>query len=206
MAPKPTKPRTPGKDTPGVSLSMCSRPPTRESVPNAQPQSTKDERTGGLLDGSENESQSLAKLITNCSAATVTVKQYAGVSDKLDGLDLLRELRQAGAEAVAGKLERYERMLACQAISLDSLFHDLAQRAGNQGDVKKLEVFMRLALKAQSQARATIETLAAVKYPAPYIRQANIAHGHQQVNNGPIGARAEKTKTAPNELLEATDG
>ena len=36
---------------------------------------------------------------------------------------------------------------------------------------------MRLALKAQSQARATAETLALMKNPMPYIRQANIAHG-----------------------------
>jgi hypothetical protein len=36
-----------------------------------------------------------------------------------------------------------------------------------------------LALKAQSQCRATLETLAAIKNPQPvaFVRQANIAHG-----------------------------
>jgi hypothetical protein len=44
---------------------------------------------------------------------------------------------------------------------------------------------MRLALKAQSQSRATVETLAAIKNPpVVYARQANFAAGHQQVNNG----------------------
>ena len=45
--------------------------------------------------------------------------------------------------------------------------------------------YLRLALKAQSQCRATLATLAAVKNPQPvaFVRQANIAHGPQQVNN-----------------------
>jgi hypothetical protein len=44
---------------------------------------------------------------------------------------------------------------------------------------------MRLALKAQSQCRATLETAAAMKnsQPVAFVRQANVAHGPQQVNN-----------------------
>ena len=48
---------------------------------------------------------------------------------------------------------------------------------------------MRLALKAQAQARSTAEALALLKNPMPYIRQANIANGPQQVNN--CGAAGE---------------
>jgi hypothetical protein len=46
---------------------------------------------------------------------------------------------------------------------------------------------MRLALKAQSQCRATIETLAEIKNPQPvaFVQQADVAHGPQQINNGP---------------------
>src|SRR5262249_46188418 len=42
-------------------------------------------------------------------------------------------------------------------------------------------------LKAQAQCRAALETLVDMKNPAPfaYVRQANIAHGPQQVNNAP---------------------
>jgi hypothetical protein len=44
---------------------------------------------------------------------------------------------------------------------------------------------MRLALKAQGQCRATLETLAAIKNPpVVFAKQRNISHGHQQVNNG----------------------
>jgi hypothetical protein len=39
---------------------------------------------------------------------------------------------------------------------------------------------------------------------ARYINQANIAHGHQQVNNN--SSRAGETEKAPTQLLEQTDG
>jgi hypothetical protein len=46
---------------------------------------------------------------------------------------------------------------------------------------------MRLALRAQGQCRATLETLAAIKNPpVVFARQANINNGgQQQVNNAP---------------------
>jgi hypothetical protein len=67
---------------------------------------------------------------------------------------------------------------------------------------------MRLALRAQSQCRATIETLAEMKNPKPvaFVQQANIANGPQQVNNGPpfLGeaSRARESENQPNRLLE----
>ena len=46
---------------------------------------------------------------------------------------------------------------------------------------------MRLALKAQSQCRTTIETLTILKNPTTiFARQANIAQGSQQVNNAQV--------------------
>jgi hypothetical protein len=72
---------------------------------------------------------------------------------------------------------------------------------------------MRLAFKAQSQCRATLETLATIKNPPVlFAKQANIAAGHQQVNNGipaPSGAREignEQSKLSGdgNELLPDT--
>lgn len=52
----------------------------------------------------------------------------------------------------------------------------------------------RLALKAQAQGVRTLEVLGALKNPQPvaFVKQANIAHGPQQVNNGatePLPAR-----------------
>lgn len=159
-----------------------------------------------LLKGAETPSQQLARLVTQSSGAASTVKRYTETDHTLDSLDLLVELRQAGDEAVAGKLDRYERMLASQALTLDCMFQNLAERAGRQQTLPGLETLLRMALKAQSQSRATVEALAAIKNPMPYIRQANIAQGHKQVNNGRGRARAEKSESAPNKLLEVHDG
>ena len=67
--------------------------------------------------------------------------------------------------------------------------------------------YMRLALKAQGQCRATVETLALLKNPPVFARQANIAGGAQLVNNGTIQpTRAGIPESRPIELLgEATE-
>jgi hypothetical protein len=90
----------------------------------------------------------------------------------------------------------------------------LARRAAlNMGEyINAAETYMRLALKAQSQCRATIETLALIKNPPPvtFVKQANIAHGPQQVNNGAQPAaealRARESENQPNKLLEQQHG
>ena len=71
-----------------------------------------------------------------------------------------------------------------------------------------LEAFMRLALRAQSQSRATLETLAAIKSPPLVIvKQANLSGGAMQVNNGVAApARTREIENEQNKLLEATDG
>jgi mRNA interferase RelE/StbE len=61
-----------------------------------------------------------------------------------------------------------------------------ARRAVQAPFFDTTERYLRLALRAQSQSRATWEALIAIKNPPPvgYLRQTNIAHGPQQVNNG----------------------
>ena len=75
------------------------------------------------------------------------------------------------------------------------------------------ETYLRLALKAQAQCRTTWESLAEIKNPraVAFVRQANIAHGPQQVNNGTVASqdaptRAEKSENQSIELLGASDG
>jgi hypothetical protein len=95
-------------------------------------------------------------------------------------------------------------MLVSQAHALNAIFTELARRSAlNMGEyIDASEKYMRLALKAQAQCRATIETLAAIKNPPVVIaRQANISAGHQQVNNC-TPPRAEVSNNQPNELLE----
>lgn len=98
------------------------------------------------------------------------------------------ELRDSAAAVSRGDLAGPEAMLAAQAVSLNAMFAEMARRASlNMGQyMGAAETYMRLALKAQGQCRATLETLAAIKNPpVVFARQANINHGgQQQVNNG----------------------
>lgn len=64
---------------------------------------------------------------------------------------------------------------------------------------------MRLALRAQSQCRATLETLAVITNPPMvFAKQANFTGGPQQVNNG-VSPRGE-IQNQQNRLLEQTNG
>lgn len=99
---------------------------------------------------------------------------------------LVRELAVQVEAVNRGDMRRPEAMLITQAHTLNELFTSLARRAHNQEYLKQYETYMRLALKAQSQCRTTIEALAEIKNPRPvaFVKQANIAHGPQQINNG----------------------
>ena len=160
----------------------------------------------------DNRSEKLAAMATAGAFTAATMHTYTGAGEALGVTELLAAMRKAGDETVAGDMGRFERVLTNQFLTLDALFNNLAQRSGRQDSFKGIEVLMRLALKAQSQARATAETLALMKNPMPYIRQANIANGPQQVNNGSFQnstrtrASAAKTQTPPNELLEHQHG
>ena len=102
-------------------------------------------------------------------------------------------------------------MLVAQANSLQTMFVSLGRKAVNSSMLPQYTAFMNLALKAQSQSRATIQALTELKYPkqATFVKQANIANGHQQINNGQASnetnthapARAQEIKYQPNELL-----
>lgn len=66
--------------------------------------------------------------------------------------DLLNEMRKAGDEVSDGSTERLERMLVSQALVLDEIFNNLAQRSHLAEYIKNLEIYLRLALKAEAGA------------------------------------------------------
>ncbi len=128
--------------------------------------------------------------------------------------ECLNALSDSAARVNKGDLREAEALLAAQAVSLNAIFTSLAHRARiNMGEyLDAADRYMRLALKAQGQCRATLETLAAIKNPPTvFARQANIAQGPQQVNNTiSLGsrdaqclARAGNSESEPNKLLEA---
>ena len=94
---------------------------------------------------------------------------------------------------------KIEEMYISQAVALEAMFASLARRAKVQDKLLQYDTHMRLALKAQNQSRATLQALVQLKQPSntQFIKQANIAQGHQQVNN-----LAEKNITPQNKLLK----
>ena len=140
-------------------------------------------------------------------------EKTSGLETNLDVPALIDLLREQAAEVQGGSLDHAEAMLANQAVALQTLFARLAERAMSSDTVVPFELNMRMALRAQSQCRATLETLAAVKNPpVVYAKQANVTSGPQQINNGvasdagEMQAHARETRIAPNRLLEADNG
>lgn len=146
--------------------------------------------------------------LTPTLQAAVTLRAYNNTMGDLCIPVLADELAEQCRNVNSGDLSRAESMLTAQAHTLDAIFGSLARRAAlNMGEyLDAAEAYMRLALKAQAQCRATLETLAEIKNPRPvaFVKQANIAHGPQQVNNGgPADAPARgESAIAQNELLE----
>lgn len=126
--------------------------------------------------------------------------------DYLDVNALAAELKAQTEAIVAGDMSRAEAMLGAQAHTLDALFTVLARRAHSnmvEGYGDATASYMKLALRAQAQAVRTIEALGELKNPKQiaFVAQANIASGHQQVNNGEI-PRAGKNKLEQTKLIE----
>ena len=141
------------------------------------------------------------------AAAAVRFAEIVGKQDPLALLDEMRVLTKAVTE---GDMREPERMLMGQAVALQAMFANLANRAAmNLGEKPvTMERYLRLALKAQSQCRATLETLAAIKNPPLVIaKQANVTTGPQQINNGISSVSGTReNESAQSKLLEADDG
>ena len=156
----------------------------------------------------ENPDDATARTLTRPEVqAAATIQKWEGGNHEVNAL--ARELTAQVVAVNGGDLLRAEGMLIAQAHTLDALFNNLARRAHGQEYLHQYETYMRLALKTQSQCRATLETLAAIKNPpsVAFVRQANIASGPQQVNNGiPASSRAREIESAQSKLLEAHYG
>ena len=152
-------------------------------------------------------------------AAVIQAYQGNIMGKEADMGVLIEKLRETFTEVKGGDLNTMEAILVGQATSLQTIFTSLARRPQEQYSQRKREAFLGLALKAQAQSRATISALADLKYPrqATFVKQANIAHGPQQVNNGgaagadPVQftqaqAHGEQSALEQNKLLEEDHG
>lgn len=141
-----------------------------------------------VLEQSANETgaQAMArKVLEPHLRHAVTASAFAGnvLGNDFEGpglMDYVSHELVLTAKAESGDLTVASRLLAAQAITLDSMFTELAKRAAANmgGYMNAAERYGRLALKAQSNCRATLETLAKLHQP----REQTVRHVH--VNEG----------------------
>jgi len=158
--------------------------------------------------GDETLDQSSARAVLAPQNLSTIVLASAGISG-VPFNEIVHELNRQTVAINNGDMTRVEDMLTAQAHTLDALFTSLANTALQAKSLDKLETYMRLALKAQNQSRATLQTLGELKAPKQiaFVKQQNI--GNQvQVNNGlpEQPARTRQTKKTQNKLLEVDHG
>ena len=164
-------------------------------------------KTSVIVDAGKDEDQdeAVAKtLIRPEVQASLTIQKLHPINDVNA---LTKILGQQTADVIDGSMVRPEAMLLCQAHTLDALFNNLVMKGLDQTHTSHYEAFMKLAFKAQSQCRSTLQALSDIKNPSVvYAKQANINNGNQQINNGVTAPRTQENKNYSNELLEHTHG
>lgn len=138
------------------------------------------------------------------AASLIDAYQYDAFGDGAVEMDaLVGTLKASMDKTHSGDMAELEDMLLGQATALQTMFVSLAKRAQRQEYQKNLEAFLGLALKAQSQSRATIQAIVELKFPrqATFVKQANIASGPQQVNNVVASSRTLKNQSEQIEVL-----
>ena len=144
--------------------------------------------------------EAVAKKLTRPEVqASLTIQKLHPINDVNA---LTKILGQQTADVIDGSMVRPESMLLAQAHTLDALFNSLVMKGLDQTHTPHYEAFMKLAFKAQSQCRSTLQSLSDIKNPSVvYAKQANINNGNQQINNGVTAPRTQENKNYSNELL-----
>lgn len=145
----------------------------------------------------------LSQATLGASTAKVMNRNGALDDDQIS-LEYSRDMLERHFKDVAsGDLTIAEHMLISQAFALNVAFSSLSVRAARQKDASTMQMLMNLCFKAQNQSRAALDSLIQLKRPnqTSFIKQANIANGHQQVINS-----GEKNINPQNELLEKLHG
>jgi len=191
----------------------------KQNVPTKTDEKEENPLTLELLKKKEQEARISLTPEFRAMNAIATISK---TSDSLDIVCLHNALKENAERVVKGDTQFIENMLVTQAQTLDIIFNHMAIRSSNSEYLKPMDHKMRLALKAQSQCRATLETLANIKNPPhlAFVKQQNVAY-QQQINNGTSEcssktfgrheqtvashAREEKNIFSQNELLEKND-
>ena len=108
----------------------------------------------------ETTEQALARTVTSPECLSASVLTICRNIQHTQINEMIAELKQQTAAVQSNDLSRAEGMLIAQAHTLDGLFARLTSNALTSTDMDKLERYMKLALKAQNQARATLLLMA----------------------------------------------
>ena len=154
----------------------------------------------------ESESENYAKVSLSASymGAIISDSFTSTILPKAELADVVSALTDKITIIQDGDMKPIEAMLISQAHALQTMFVTLGRMAASKTQLAQYTAFMNMALKAQSQSRATIQALVELKYPkqATFVKQANIANGHQQVNNA-TNTHAKENQSSQNKLMEA---
>ena len=147
----------------------------------------------------ETEAQALARVMTSPALQSAcTLKEYINSPIKLDLDALVDTLLDQSKQVKGGNLDGIEQMLLIQSYTLDVIANYLFRRSKSQELLKQFEVQLKLGLRAQSQSRATLETLINMKRPR--VGQINIE------NLAVLVCNFLEKQSPPNKLLEQKDG
>lgn len=149
-----------------------------------------------------------ADVILSGGGNAVVAQRYLSFIGGGGDLQGLAETSEKQARAIAADdFGSLEFMLLTQATALQAMFTDLALRAKGQDRLDAIQTMTTLALKCAAQSRQAITALAELRMPKSvlFAKQANIAAGPQQVNNGLAAlSRANESLDRPNELSGPT--
>ena len=127
----------------------------------------------------------LQPTLKNAAAASAFTSKMMGSELELPGVgDYADHVLSETRKAADGDIAMASKILAAQAITLDSMFAELARRtANNMGEyINAAERYGRLALKAQSNCRSTLEALAKLHQPREQtIRHVHVGQGGQAI-------------------------
>jgi hypothetical protein len=123
----------------------------------------------------------LQPTLKNAVAASAFTGKMLGKEIEAPGIsDYAFHVQQVANQAARGELAMASRILAAQAVALDSMFAELARRSAmNMGEyTDAADRYGRLALRAQANCRTTLEALTKLHQP----REQTVRHVH--VNEG----------------------
>jgi hypothetical protein len=198
----------PSKDSQRRKETRLSKKPSSSKLSSEKPASNPNAVIIPVYPG-EDVHVNAAKIVTGPYVTNAfAIQRFAkGTTGEMLLPNIVTALREASKRVQKNDMADVEAMLTSQAMALNAMFGDLSRRsAANLNDGSYFDAgerYFKMALKAQNQCRMTLETLSAIKNPpVVYAKQANIAHGLQQVNNGTGPPRTEENQNRPNKLLE----